>query len=157
DTVIVCALTGIVIVSSIIAYPEIDYSDGVALTRVAFSKIPIVGRPLLTFGLMTFTFSTILGWSYYGERAMEYLFGKKSRIFYRVVYIVMVFVGAVVSLQLVWNIADCVNALMAIPNLVALLLLSGVAARETRRYLWSNHLDDLADDEFDSPQADLQQ
>lgn len=157
DTVIVCALTGIVIVSSIIAYPEIDYADGVALTRVAFSKIPIIGGPLLSFGLMTFTFSTILGWSYYGERAMEYLFGKKSRIFYRIVYIVMVFVGAVVSLQLVWNIADCMNALMAIPNLVALLLLSGVAARETRRYLWSNHLDDLADDEFDSPQADLQQ
>lgn len=73
DTVIICALTGIVIVSSIIAYPDISYHDGAALTKMAFGKIPYVGEPLLSFGLLTFAFSTILGWSYYGERAVEYL------------------------------------------------------------------------------------
>ena len=77
DTVIICALTGIVIVSSIIAYPDISYHDGAALTKMAFDKIPYVGEPLLSFGLLTFAFSTILGWSYYGERAVEYLKGKK--------------------------------------------------------------------------------
>ena len=77
DTVIICALTGIVIVSSIIAYPDISYHDGAALTKMAFGKIPYVGEPLLSFGLLTFAFSTILGWSYYGERAVEYLKGKK--------------------------------------------------------------------------------
>lgn len=149
DTVIVCAMTGLVIVSSIIAYPDITYDNGATLTRVAFNKIPVIGAPLLTFGLMTFTFSTILGWSYYGEKAMEYLFGRRSITAYRVVYIIMVFVGAVINLSLVWNLADCMNALMAIPNLVSLLLLSGVVARETKRYLWSDRLDDIDNETLD--------
>lgn len=146
DTVVVCAMTGLVIVSSILAYPDITYSDGAALTSAAFGKIPLVGKPLLTFAMVTFTFSTILGWCYYGEKGMEYLGGKISILPYRVVYIVMVFVGAVVNLSLVWKFADCMNALMAIPNLVALLLLSGVVAKETRRYLWNNRLDDHAEE-----------
>lgn len=140
DTVIICALTGIVIVSSIIAYPDIDYSNGAVLTKVAFSKIPYIGAPLLTVGLFTFTFSTILGWSYYGEKAAEYLGGRKLP--YRVVYIVALFLGSIVSLDIVWNIADCMNALMAIPNLISLLFLSGVVVSETRKYLWNNRLDD---------------
>ena len=90
DTVIICALTGIVIVSSIIAYPDISYHDGAALTKMAFGKIPYVGEPLLSFGLLTFAFSTILGWSYYGERAVEYLKGKKWSYVYRLLYIVAV-------------------------------------------------------------------
>ena len=73
DTVIICAMTGIVLVSSIIAYPDITYADGAALTKVAFSKIPYIGAPLLTFGILTFAFSTILGWSYYGESAVNYI------------------------------------------------------------------------------------
>ena len=73
DTVVICALTGLVIVSSIMAYPDIDYQNGAELTKVAFAKIPVVGPFILSFGLLTFAFSTILGWSYYGERAMEYL------------------------------------------------------------------------------------
>ena len=77
DTVVICALTGLVLVSSIIAYPDIDYTNGGALTKMAFEKIPYVGAPLLTFGIITFAFSTILGWSYYGERAVEYLSGKR--------------------------------------------------------------------------------
>lgn len=99
DTVIICALTGIVIVSSIIAYPDISYHDGAALTKMAFGKIPYVGEPLLSFGLLTFAFSTILGWSYYGERAVEYLKGKKWSYVYRLLYIVAVYVGSIASLN----------------------------------------------------------
>ena len=141
DTVIICALTGIVIVSSIIAYPDISYHDGAALTKMAFGKIQYVGEPLLSFGLLTFAFSTILGWSYYGERAVEYLKGKKWSYVYRLLYIVAVYVGSIASLNIVWNIADCMNALMAIPNLLSLLFLNGILVHETRKYLWRDRLD----------------
>lgn len=144
DTVVICAFTGLVIVSSIIAYPDISSTDGAALTKAAFSKIPYVGTPLLTFGLLTFAFTTILGWCYYGERAVEYLKGKRWMLGYRIVFVAMVFVGSMISLDVVWNAADCMNALMAIPNLVALLLLSGVIARETRHYLYGDRLDQHA-------------
>ena len=150
DTVVICALTGLVIVSSIIAYPDISYENGAALTKVAFSKIPYIGAPLLTFGLLTFAFSTILGWELYGERAVEYLgnLGKQSpeskfqaKNIYRILYIIAIFIGAVMNLTIVWNLADCMNALMAIPNLLSLLFLSGVLVKETRHYLWEDRLD----------------
>ena len=147
DTVVICAFTGLVIVSSIIAYPDISSTDGAALTKAAFSKIPYVGTPLLTFGLLTFAFTTILGWCYYGERAVEYLKGKRWMLGYRILFVAMVFVGSIISLDVVWNAADCMNALMAIPNLVALLLLSGVIARETKHYLYENRLDHHAADD----------
>ena len=142
DTVIICAMTGLVLVSSILAYPDISYADGAALTKAAFSKIPYIGAPLLTFGILTFAFSTILGWSYYGESAVNYIERRKTNIFYRILYILFLFFGSIINLDIIWNIADCMNALMAIPNLIALLLLSGVAAKETRRYLWEGRLDD---------------
>ena len=142
DTVVICALTGLVLVSSILAYPDITYADGAALTKVAFSKIPYVGAPLLTFGILTFAFSTILGWSYYGESAVNYIENRRANRFYRILYIVALFFGSIISLDIIWNIADCMNALMAIPNLVALLLLSGVVAEETKKYLWADRLDE---------------
>ncbi len=132
DTVIICALTGIVIVSSIIAYPDISYDNGATLTKVAFSKIPFVGTPLLTFGLLTFAFSTILGWEIYGERAVEYLKGSRWTLYYRIIYIVALFIGSVMSLDVVWNIADSMNALMAILNLLSLNFLRGGFVIETR-------------------------
>ena len=141
DTVVICALTGLVIVSSIIAYPDIDYANGAELTKRAFSKIPVVGPFILSFGLLTFAFSTILGWSYYGERAIEYLRGKRWTIVYRVLYILAIFAGSVANLTIVWNIADCMNALMAIPNLLSLLFLNGIIVHETRKYLWRDRLD----------------
>jgi AGCS family alanine or glycine:cation symporter len=144
DTVVICALTGIVIVSSVLAYPDISFTSGAILTKAAFSKIPFVGTPLLTFGLLTFAFSTILGWCYYGERAVEYLRGRRWVIAYRVAYIAAVFLGSIVSLNVVWNLADCMNALMAIPNLLSLLFLSGVLVSETRKYLWEKRLEDQA-------------
>ena len=154
DTVIICALTGIVLVSSILAYPEISYDDGAALTKVAFSKIPYIGAPLLTFGILTFAFSTILGWSYYGESAVNYIEKRRSNRFYRILFIVVLFFGSIINLDIIWNIADCMNALMAIPNLIALLLLSGVAAKETQRYLWSNRLDDEMEEDYCPPNSE---
>lgn len=152
DTVVICALTGLVIVSSIIAYPDISASDGGVLTKMAFAKIPYVGEPLLVFGSLTFAFSTILGWSYYGERGVEYLTRRWLRPgrqragtavvnTYRVVFLITVYLGSVVSLDLVWNLADIFNALMAVPNLLSLLFLSGVIVHETRKYLWRGRLD----------------
>lgn len=141
DTVVICAITGVVIVSSILAYPDISYTDGATLTKLAFDKIPYVGKPLLSFGLLTFAFSTILGWSYYGERAVEYLKGKSWMLVYRVLFIISIFAGSVANLNVVWNLSDCTNALMAIPNLISLLLLNGVIVHETRKYLWRNRLD----------------
>ena len=141
DTVVICAITGVVIVSSILAYPDISYTDGATLTKMAFDKIPYVGKPLLSFGLLTFAFSTILSWSYYGERAVEYLKGKSWMLVYRVLFIISIFAGSVANLNVVWNLSDCTNALMAIPNLISLLLLNGVIVHETRKYLWRNRLD----------------
>ena len=148
DTVVICALTGLVLVSSIIAHPDISSSDGAKLTQLAFGKIPYIGSIILTVGLVTFAFSTILGWSYYAEKAIEYLAGKKFIKVYRVLWVLLVFVGAVADLSLVWDIADGTNALMAIPNLISLVLLSGVIVAETRKYLWNKRLDDTDDTEI---------
>ena len=146
DTVVICAMTGLVIVSSILAYPDIDYTHGATLTKMAFSKIPYLGTPMLAFGVLTFAFSTAVGWCYYGEKAVEYLSGKKLMLTYRVVYILSVFFGSIINLTLVWNIADCMNALMAIPNLLSLLFLSGVLVSETKKYLWGGTLDEYSEE-----------
>ena len=122
------------------------WTNGTILTHDAFSKIPVVGQPILTFGLITFAFSTILGWCYYGERAVEYLKGHQWVIAYRIAYIAAVFIGSIMSLQMVWNFADCMNALMAIPNLISILALSGILVHETRKYLWRNRLDEEMND-----------
>ncbi|MCX6935668.1 MAG: sodium:alanine symporter family protein [Verrucomicrobia bacterium] len=132
DTVVVCALTGLVIVSSG------DWT-GTGLTKAtlcdrAFSHLGIFGDIILIGGLLTFVFSTILGWAYYGEKAVEYLFGIHSVFIYRLFWVVAVFIGCVWKSDAVWNFCDMMNGLMAIPNLVALLLLSGVVASETKRY-----------------------
>jgi AGCS family alanine or glycine:cation symporter len=131
DTVVVCAATGIVVVNS---GEWMSGLKGAELTSAAFAKVPMIGPAVLTFGLLTFVFSTILGWSYYGEKAMEYLFGKRAIMPYRWAWVVAVMVGSVASLHVVWTFADIANALMALPNLVALLVLSPVIASETKRY-----------------------
>ena len=147
DTVVICAMTGLVIVSSILAYPDIDYTHGATLTKMAFSKIPYIGTPMLAFGVVTFAFSTAIGWCYYGEKAVEYLSGKNMMLTYRIVYILSVFLGSIVNLTLVWNIADCMNALMAIPNLLSLLFLSGVIVSEMKKYLWGGKIDEYSEEQ----------
>ncbi|HWR56433.1 MAG TPA: alanine/glycine:cation symporter family protein [Negativicutes bacterium] len=142
DTVVVCAMTGLVLVSSVLRDPVgLNKLTAAALTKGAFAQIPTVGPLILTVGLLTFVFSTILGWSYYGERAMEYLLGKRAILPYRLFWVAAVYVGATTSLTLVWDLADAMNALMAIPNLVALVLLSKVIVSETKTFLWDGGLE----------------
>ncbi len=134
DTVVVCLITGLVIVNS--GHWQEGLS-GAALTHAAFSHLGPVGPAVLSFGLLTFVFSTILGWSYYGEKAVEYLFGRAVIRPYRWLWVGAVMAGSVVSLSVVWTFADIANAFMAVPNLIALLLLNGVIVAETRNYLWT--------------------
>ena len=144
DTVVVCLMTGLVLVTTIMKNPSINMdsvTDGGQLTTLAFSQIPVLGPIILVVGIITFAWSTILGWSYYGERCAQYLWGKKALLPYKLIFVAVVVVGPVLALDLVWTIADILNALMAIPNLIAVLLLSGVIAKETRHYL--NNLDEV--------------
>ena len=150
DTVVVCLLTGLVLVSSILKNPTIDVSnitDGGELSTLAFGQIPYLGPVILTVGIITFAYSTLLGWSYYGERCTEYLLGKRALIPYRILYLIVLTAAPMISLNLVWEAADTLNALMAIPNLVAVLLLSGRIVRETRYYL-NGRLDEVDDDDI---------
>lgn len=142
DTVVICAITGLVLVSSIMADPSIDSTAGARLTKVAFGQIPTFGPFVLTMGIVTFSFSTILGWSYLGEKALEYIFGRKARYVYRVLWITATFIGSITAINLVWNLGDTFNALMAFPNILSVLLLTGVVVKETRHNLWEKRLDE---------------
>jgi AGCS family alanine or glycine:cation symporter len=133
DTVVVCAMTGLVVVNS---GEWTQGLGGAALTKAAFADLPFVGPAILTVGLLTFVFSTILGWSYYGERAAEYLLGNRAIRPYRWLWVAAVMLGSVASLPAVWSFADVANGLMAVPNLISLLVLNRVLVAETRRYLW---------------------
>ena len=145
DTVVVCALTGLVLVTTIMKNPTInanEVSDGGVLTSLAFGQIPYLGPIILTLGMISFAYSTILGWAYYGERCVEYFAGRAGKsvlIVYRILYIAVAAIAPVVALDLVWLIADTLNALMAIPNLIAVLLLSNMIVKETKKYI--NDLD----------------
>ncbi len=143
DTVIICLMTGLVLVSCILKHPEIDglSGNGAELTSLAFGRIPYIGIPILIVGLVTFAFSTILGWYYYGERCAIYLFGQRAKWVYKILWVIGVFVGSLVELNLIWNMADLLNGLMAIPNIIAVLLLSNVIAKETKKYK-GVHLED---------------
>lgn len=143
DTVVVCAMTGLVIVNS---NEWMEGLSGAALTNQAFRDFHIIGPIVLTLGLLTFVFSTILGWSYYGEKAAEYLFGSKVIKPYRYLWVIFVMVGSVLSLNIVWTFADITNALMALPNLVSLIFLSKVIVNETQKYLWSGNLEQENDE-----------
>jgi AGCS family alanine or glycine:cation symporter len=132
DTVVVCAMTGLVVVNS---GEWVKGLSGTSLTHAAFQGFPTVGPIILSVGLLTFVFSTILGWEYYGEKAAEYLFGPRVIKPYRIAWVVAVMVGSVATVPAVWAFADIMNGLMAVPNLVSLLLLSGVIARETKLHL----------------------
>ncbi len=132
DTVVVCAMTGLVLVNS---GEWVKGLNGAVLTKTAFADFPIVGPFVLTIGLLTFVFSTILGWSYYGEKAAEYLWGERVIKPYRWMWVAAVMVGSVATLPIVWSFADIANALMAIPNLISLLVLHSVVATETRQWI----------------------
>ncbi len=150
DTVVVCLMTGLVLVSSVVGndaisciLPDGSTISGSLLVSTCFNQIPFIGKPLLTFGILTFAYSTILGWSYYGENCVRYLFGQKAIRFYQILWIVVIFVGTIVSEGAVWTIADILNAAMCIPNVIALLLLRNVIEKDTLYYLNDEHLEDV--------------
>lgn len=143
DTIIVCSITGLAIASSgVIGMTDAngELLSGANLTIAAFESV--LGKPgaiLVTIGILMFAFSTILGWEYQGEKALEYLFKKRIVCYiYRVIFAVMVFVGSVVALDIAWSFSDIANGLMAIPNLISLVVLSGVLARDTLKHHESN-------------------
>ena len=138
DTVVICLMTGLVLVTT--GSWETGLK-GAELTKTAFEHIPVIGPITLTIGLLTFVYSTILGWAYYCEKAVEYLFGTKAVMPYRWLWVIAAFIGSVATLDIVWSFADIFNGLMAIPNLISLIALSGVLVAETRKYLWEGRLE----------------
>lgn len=144
DTVVVCLMTGLVIVSSCIKNPNIDTAsiDGDKLTSAAFAQIPVIGMPILVIGIVLFAYSTILGWSYYGESCIDYLFGKKGIVPYKVLIIVILLIAPITSIDLVWTMSNIFNALMALPNIFAVLVLTPVIVKETNYYLYGNRIDE---------------
>lgn len=148
DTVVVCAMTGIVLVTTIMKNPAVDMGsieNGGVLTTMAFNQIPVMGPVILVVGIISFAYSTILGWSYYGERCLEYCFGRRALIPYRILYIAVAVIAPILALDIVWSIADILNAFMAIPNLIAVLLLSPVIVKETKKYI--GNLDQKAEED----------
>ena len=131
DTIIVCTMTGLVL---ILTGAWSSGETGAELTTIAFQSAIPGGAYIVTIGLILFAYSTILGWCYYGEKSIEYLFGIKAVKPYRIIFVLFIGVGAVAKLGLVWNLSDTFNGLMAIPNLVGLLLLTPVIIKETRSY-----------------------
>jgi AGCS family alanine or glycine:cation symporter len=147
DTVVLCAITGVVLVSSMLKNPAIattGMQDGGELTSLVFAQIPRFGTFTLVVGIICFAYATILGWSYYGERCAEYLFGKRSIWVYRMFYVIVLFFAPLMSLNLIWLLADSLNALMVIPNVIAILLLSNVIKDETDKYI--NNIDASSND-----------
>lgn len=138
DTVVVCLMTGLVLVSTIMKNPSINANnipDGGVLTSMAFAQIPYLGPIILVVGIIAFAYSTVLGWAYYGERCVEYFAGKAGLVPYRVLYVLVAAIAPIISLNFVWLVSDTLNALMAIPNLIAVLLLSPVIVKETKKYI----------------------
>ena len=144
DTVVICLLTGLVLVSTMVGNPEMleanSITAGAELTSVAFAQIPVIGTPVLVFGMVLFAYSTIVGWSYYGNRCITYLFGKNAIRPYQVVYVAIAMLGAIGIGDLVWTMSDIANALMVVPNIICVLLLSGMIAKETKHYVWDGNI-----------------
>lgn len=149
DTVVVCLITGFTLVTTIMKNPDINMSsiqNGGQMTTAAFSQIPVLGSIILVFGIITFAYTTVLGWSYYGERCAEYLFGKRATIFFKIIFVFVILLGPVIELDIVWSLSDIFNALMAIPNIIALVFTSGLIAKETKK--WLNNLEGTDDTEI---------
>lgn len=169
DTVIICAITGLMLVTSILGNPDLAniynntmlfnndmsydstlgvFSGGAALATACFESIPFFGPLVLAVGLLTFTYSTMLGWSQYGDRAVTYLFGTKGIRPYQILFLVFVFWGCIGGGDLVWNCSDISNALMAVPNCIAVLGLSAVIAKETKYWVHEGRLEEEDDTEI---------
>ena len=147
DTVVVCLITGLVIVSSVVGNDAISSIglSGSNLVTLCFSQIPF-GKELLVFGILTFAYSTILVWNYYGENCIRYLFHKKAVKPYQCAWIIVIFIGSILTEGTVWTIADILNATMCIPNMIAVLMCVPQIKKDTKYYLDGNRLDEVDPD-----------
>jgi AGCS family alanine or glycine:cation symporter len=142
DTIIICTMTALVIIM-MNGWTQVDAVTGIRIsvaeiTTFSFNAgLPGIGEYIVTFGLVFFAYTTILGWSFYGERCAEYLFGVKVIVPYRILWVIVVFIGAIANLKMIWVVAEILNGLMAIPNLIALLLLSPVVFKLSKDYFAS--------------------
>ncbi len=146
DTVVICLITGITLTTGALAHPELlETREGSSvLTFDVFGQIPVVGRPLIAIAIALFAYSTLLGWSYYGEKAAEYLVGPAVIKVYKIAFVCFAFIGSITALDLVWAIADILNGLMVVPNVIGMIGLSGVIVEEGRKYL--NDIDAISPD-----------
>ena len=154
DTIVVCSMTGIVTVTTMLALGITD-ADGTSslIMQDAFGQIPVIGGHILNISMFTFAFSTILGWTYYGERSIEYLMERRSRKaihLFRACWVLSTFIGAIMPLELAWNISSTAVIFMALPNLFSLIMLTKLIVKETRYYLWEDRLDETDDEEIPS-------
>lgn len=153
DTVVICSLTGLTLTTTVMAVPEVTSASGELLTYHSFGTVGTMGTAMLTISLAAFVVSTVLGWSYFGEKALQYLGGARLILPYRVLWVIMAFVGCVIpKSSIVWNFADFANGLMALPNLICMVGLTGVLVSQTRYYLWQKRLDEV--DASPIPRAD---
>ena len=145
-TIIICAVTGLVLVSGALARPEAVslHDTNSILAQRCFEQIPYIGKYLLVFGIFAFAITTVLGWFYYGQECLRFMNGKPAVLFgYKILYVLLVFVGSVSMLSVVWDFANFANGLMVIPNILSLLILNKVVVAETRKYLWNRKLDEV--------------
>ena len=158
DSVILCTLTGLTLTTAALAQPYILHvPDGDLIVFYAFGTAGGLGAMLLTFSLATFVISSILAWSYFGERAVAYLGGDRFVTPYRLLWVVAVFIGCMIpQSSVVWHFADCFNALMAIPNLICMVWMTPVLLAESRRFLWSGKLDEV-DETLPQPAPEVEE
>ena len=165
DTVVICLITGLTLTTAILATPELSemfrittvnavtgsslaggFAKGLTLTTAAFNQVPIFGPLVLIVGMVLFAYTTMLGWAWYGDRAITYLFGHKAKTFYRIVFLLFIFLGAVGGSAMLataaWDFADIMNGLMVIPNVIAIWALAKVIVRDTNYYVYEKHLDE---------------
>ena len=132
DTIVICTMTALVI---IISGLWDSGQSGANLSSSAFAAtLPVFGKYVVSLGLSVFAFTTLIGWSYYGDRNIEYLMGEKAVIYYRIMFVMLIPLGAILKLEIVWNFSDIANALMAIPNLIGVLALSGLVVKMSNEY-----------------------
>jgi len=149
DTIVVCLMTGLVVVSSIVSNDAVSceyVKNGYEIVSACFSQIPVIGAPLLGFGIITFAYSTILGWSFYGVTSVRYLYGQKAIKIYQVLWVLVAFIAATMDLSTVWVISDILNAFMCIPNIIAIYLCRKQLVKDTNYYLYNDNLDEVDDE-----------
>lgn len=165
DTVVICLITGLTLTTAILASPELTatyaateaglaegFAKGLILSTSAFNQVPVFGPLVLVVGMLLFSYTTMLGWAWYGDRVVTYLFGSKMKTVYRILFMVFVFLGAIGGSALLastaWDFADAMNGLMVVPNVIAIWALGKLIAKETQHYVWDGNLDEVANDEI---------